>query len=109
MISVIILTRNEEVDLPKCLDSLRWCNDVHVVDSGSSDQTKVIASRFGAHIYEHPFRSFGSQRNWSLDHCDIKHPWILFLDADEVANETFVNAMHKAVVEAPASIAGVYC
>ena len=101
MISVIILTRNEENDLPRCLNSLRWCDDVHVVDSGSSDATLSIARKFGAHIYEHPFASFGGQRNWSLDHCDIKHPWILFLDADEVANEEFVKAAAKAVREAP--------
>jgi glycosyltransferase involved in cell wall biosynthesis len=109
MISVIILTRNEEMDLPKCLDSLRWCDDVHLVDSGSSDQTINIARKFGAHIYEHPFASFGAQRNWSLDHCEIKHPWILFLDADEVANEDFVKAIARAVVETPASTAGFYC
>ncbi|MGA3181401.1 MAG: glycosyltransferase family 2 protein [Terracidiphilus sp.] len=109
MISVIILTRNEEADLPKCLGSLCWCDDLHLVDSGSSDQTVNIARRFGAHIYEHPFASFGDQRNWSLDHCDIKYSWILFLDADEVANEAFVKAMSKAVAEAPASTAGFYC
>ena len=109
MISVIILTRNEENDLPKCLESLRWCDDVHVVDSGSSDQTLDIARQFGAKISENPFVSFGTQRNWSLDHCAIKHPWVLFFDADEVANKEFVSAMQKAVAEAPATIAGFYC
>lgn len=109
MISVIILTRNEERDLPRCLDSLRWCDDVHVVDSGSSDQTINIAGRYGARVYEHPFVSFGAQRNWSLDHCAVKHPWILFLDADEVANDEFINAMSRAAREAPDSVAGFYC
>jgi glycosyltransferase involved in cell wall biosynthesis len=109
MISIIILTRNEEMDLPGCLDSIRWCNDVHVVDSGSSDKTIDIARKFGAKIYENPFKSFGDQRNWSLDHCDIRHPWIFFLDADEVANKEFVKAMNKAVGNAPDSTAGFYC
>lgn len=109
MISVIILTRNEEHDLPRCLDSLRWCDDVHVIDSGSSDETINIARKFGAHVRENPFISFGTQRNWSLDHCDTKHPWILFLDADEIANKEFVNAMVKAVRSAPDSTAGFYC
>lgn len=109
MISVIILTRNEERDLPRCLNSLRWCDDVHAVDSGSSDETINIARSFGVRIYQHPFASFGAQRNWSLDHCDIKHSWILFLDADEVANESFVEAISKAVADAPDSTAGFYC
>jgi glycosyltransferase involved in cell wall biosynthesis len=109
MISVIILSQNEERDLPKCLDSLHWCDDVHLVDSGSRDQTMAMARRFGAHVYEHPFASFGAQRNWALDHCDIKHPWILFLDADEVANGDFVKAMTQAVAETPAATAGFYC
>ena len=109
MISVIILTQNEQTDLPRCLDSLLWCDDVHVVDSGSSDETLNIACKFGAHIHENPFASFGVQRNWSLDHCDIKYSWILFLDADEVANKEFVKAMTKAVGDAPGSTAGFYC
>jgi glycosyltransferase involved in cell wall biosynthesis len=109
MISVIILTHNEAGDLPRCLNSLRWCDDVHVVDSGSSDDTINIAQKFGVLIYENPFKSFGIQRNWSLDHCDIKHSWILFLDADEVANDEFIKAMTKAVGDAPDSTAGFYC
>jgi glycosyltransferase involved in cell wall biosynthesis len=109
MISIIILTRNEEGDLPRCLDSLRWCDDVHVVDSGSTDKTVQIAREFGAHIHEHPFASFGDQRNWSLDHCGMKYNWVLFLDADEVANSEFVNAINRAVVETPAATAGFYC
>jgi glycosyltransferase involved in cell wall biosynthesis len=109
MISVIILTRNEENDLPRCLNSLRWCEDVHIVDSGSTDETINIAREYGAHIHANPFSSFGDQRNWSLDHCEIKHPWVLFLDADEVANKEFVRALTKAVGGAPDSIAGFYC
>jgi len=109
MISVVILTRNEENDLPHCLDALHWCDDVHVVDSGSSDQTVKIAQHYGVHIHENPFISFGHQRNWSLDHCPLKHPWILFLDADEVANPDFVRAITEATAQAPQSTAGFYC
>lgn len=109
MISVIILTKNEAPDLPRCLAALRWCDDVHLVDSGSSDGTVEIARQWGAQIYEHPFTSFGDQRNWSLDHCSVKHSWILFLDADEVANAEFVAAMKQAVAAAPEASAGFYC
>jgi glycosyltransferase involved in cell wall biosynthesis len=109
MISAIILTRNEENDLPRCLDALRWCDDVHIVDSGSTDKTLAIAQHYDAKIVTNPFVSFGVQRNWALDHCDLKHPWILFLDADEVANDAFVQAAKKAVSEAPETTAGFYC
>ncbi len=109
MISVIILTRNEERDLPRCFNSLDWCDDVHVVDSGSSDETIKIARDFGGRIYENRFTSFGTQRNWALDNCDIRHQWILFLDADEVANRDFVKAMSATVHGEPDSTAGFYC
>ena len=109
MISVIILTKNEANDLPRCLDALRWCDDVHVLDSGSADATLDIAKKYGATISVNPFTSFGVQRNWSLDHCATKHPWILFLDADEVANKKFVEAMTNAVKTAADSTAGFYC
>jgi glycosyltransferase involved in cell wall biosynthesis len=109
MTSIIILTRNEQMDLPRCLESLRWCDDLHVVDSGSTDDTVEIARRYGAQVYENPFASFGVQRNWSLDNCSLKHSWILFLDADEVANDEFVKALRKATGEAPESTAGFYC
>ena len=108
-ISVIILTKNEEQDLPRCLAALHWCDDVHLLDSGSSDGTLGIARQWGAIIDEHPFTSFGDQRNWALDHCVLKHPWILFLDADEVANDDFVRAMKTAMAAAPDSTAGFYC
>ena len=109
MISVIILTKNEENDLPRCLDALRWCDDVQVVDSGSTDETVNIARKYGAQVHVNPFSSFGVQRNWALDHCGPKHPWILFLDADEVANQEFIEGMNKAVREAPDTTAGFYC
>lgn len=109
MISVIILTRNEETDLPRCLEALRWCDDLHLVDSGSTDRTVEIARSFGAHIYVNPFKSFGVQRNWSLENCSLKHNWILFLDADEVASREFVANMFAAVKQAPDTVAGYYC
>ncbi len=109
MISVIILTCNEARDLPRCLEALRWCDDVHVVDSGSSDGTLALARASGAQVYENAFTSFGVQRNWALDHCHLKHEWILFLDADEVANAEFIQALRQATGDAPPSTAGFYC
>ncbi|WP_018479275.1 glycosyltransferase family 2 protein [Pontibacter roseus] len=109
MISVIILTKNEERDLPACLTSLRWCDDVHVLDSGSMDGTCEIARSYGAKLFQHPFQSFGQQRNFALDYLAIQHEWVLFLDADEVTTEQFQASIVSAVKTAGDDVAGFYC
>lgn len=86
-VSVLILTLNEEDDLPRCLDSLRWCDDVLVLDSGSSDRTLSIAREWGARVLEHDFENFASQRNYGLQFGGLRHEWVLHLDADEVVTE----------------------
>ncbi|WP_439882591.1 glycosyltransferase family 2 protein [Pontibacter sp. MBLB2868] len=109
MISVIILTKNEEKDLPVCLSSLRWCDDVHILDSGSTDKTIAIAEHFGSKIWTNKFESFGKQRNFALDHLDIKYKWILFLDADEVITESFRQALLDSIRNSGDQVAGYYC
>ena len=109
MISIIILTKNEEVDLPACLNSVKWSDDVHVLDSGSTDKTLEIARHYGAKVSCNPFESFGKQRNFALDQLPIQHEWVLFLDADEVVTDRFHQALLSAVKTADATIAGFYC
>lgn len=109
MISIIILTKNEERDLPSCLDTLKWCNDVHVLDSGSTDNTIEIAKSYGAKLYSNPFESFGKQRNYALDNIVCVYDWILFLDADEHVTPAFLQAMHSHIQNAKESTAGFYC
>lgn len=109
MISVVILTQNEADDLPGCLESLRWCDDVHVLDSGSTDRTVEIAIASGANTWYHPFEGFGLQRTYALEHLILKYEWILFLDADEQATNKFRAEIQKAVLTADESIAGFYC
>ncbi len=109
MISIIILTKNEERDLPKCLDSLKWSDDVHILDSGSTDKTINIAEQYGAKLSFNPFKSFGDQRNFALDNLDIKYDWVLFLDADEIATTGFVEAIKEGINNADESVAGFYC
>jgi len=83
-ISVLILTLDEERNLPHCLAALAWCDDIVVVDSGSTDGTVAIARGGGAHILLHPFDNFAAQRNWGLENGNFRHDWVLHLDADEV-------------------------
>jgi glycosyltransferase involved in cell wall biosynthesis len=83
MISVLVLTHNEERDLPAALDSVAWCDDVHVFDSFSSDATVAIAQARGAHVAQRKFDNYAAQRNAALDTLLFKHEWIFVLDADE--------------------------
>lgn len=108
MISVIILTKNEELDLPACLEAIQWVDDIHILDSGSTDKTVTIAEEYGAAIYTNPFKSFGQQRNFALDTIPVQHDWILFLDADEIVTEPLKNSIIKAINQADQEVAGFY-
>lgn len=83
-ITFVILTKNEEVNLPDCLKSIKdFAKRIVVVDSGSTDNTEAIASQFGADFYFHPFENYARQFNWGLDNTDITTKWTFRLDADE--------------------------
>lgn len=81
--SVLILTRNEERDLPGCLASIARCNDIVVLDSGSTDRTVEIARKAGARVFYRPFDTFARQRNYAQREIPFRHPWVFHLDADE--------------------------
>ena len=81
-ISAILITYNEQSDLPDALESLRGIADeIVVVDSGSTDQTREIAREFGARVVPRPFTNFGDQKNFAA--AQATHDWVLSLDADE--------------------------
>ncbi len=82
-VSILIFTLNEEENLPRCLDSIKWCDDIVVVDSFSTDATVELCETYSVRYVQHEFKGFGTQRNWSLDNIEIKHEWVLILDADE--------------------------
>jgi glycosyltransferase involved in cell wall biosynthesis len=84
MISVVILALNEELNLPRCLEAISWCDDVLIVDSFSSDATLEIAAGHGVRVVQRAFDSFAGQRNFAVEHCELRHEWIFHLDADEV-------------------------
>jgi len=107
MISILIMTRNEELDLPGCLDSVAWSDDVRVFDSHSTDRTVAIAQKSGAKVTQREFDNYAAQRNAALHGLKFRHPWVLLLDADErvpaqLAREImdFVNAPPSQVAAA---------
>lgn len=83
MYSALVLTLNEERALPGCLASLRTCDDVVVLDSGSTDLTRALAEAAGARVFTHPFEDFAAQRNHAHATIPFRHPWVFHLDADE--------------------------
>jgi glycosyltransferase involved in cell wall biosynthesis len=104
MISVLILTYNESIDLPGCLGSVNACDDVHVFDSFSKDDTEGIAKAHGAHILQRAFTGYSSQRNAALSECAFLHDWILILDADERIPAGVWQALLNLVRKADASV-----
>lgn len=100
MISILILTLNEEANLPACLASCGWSDDVHVLDSYSSDRTVEIAKEHGAHVWYRTFDSFAQQQNWALENIPFKHPWVFYFDADERVRPELAESMLR-VVENP--------
>ncbi len=83
-VSVVILTFNSEATIGATLASLAGLTtDVHVVDSGSTDNTHDIVAASGAQLVHHPFVNYGSQRNWAIANLPLRHEWQLHLDADE--------------------------
>lgn len=86
MISAVILTKNEEKNIKKCLESIKWCDELIVVDDQSTDKTTSIAEKMGAKIYVRELNGdFSKQRNFGLEKA--KGDWILFVDADERVTE----------------------
>jgi glycosyltransferase involved in cell wall biosynthesis len=91
--STLILTLNEESNLPACLGALSWCDDIVVIDSGSTDRTVDIAKACGARVLTRQFDDFASQRNWGLDTVQFRYDWVLHLDADEVVTSEFIRTL----------------
>jgi len=94
MFSVLILTLNEEHNLPACIATLPGVDDIHVLDSGSTDATTRIARSLGAHVTVNPFQNFAQQRNHAHDHLPFRHPWVFHLDADERITPALLAELH---------------
>jgi glycosyltransferase involved in cell wall biosynthesis len=104
-ISILILTLNEEANLPECLEACAWCDDVVVFDSHSGDKTCEIAAAWGARVFQREFDDYAAQRNAALTDVSYRHPWVLMLDADERPPLELVSEMLQAVAAADAESA----
>lgn len=95
-ISVVIPTFNEEANVEHCLESVSsWVDEIVVVDSGSNDRTLAIASRFTRNIENHAYENAPKQWEWILSHANLRHNWILALDADYVVTPDLADAIRR--------------
>jgi glycosyltransferase involved in cell wall biosynthesis len=104
-ISVLILTKNEEQDLLDCIKSVVCSDDIHVLDSESTDSTLKIAEDAGAKVTIRKFDGYASQRNFGLK-LPFKHDWLLILDADERITPELAAEMLEFVQTALLNVAG---
>jgi glycosyltransferase involved in cell wall biosynthesis len=98
MISILILTKNEEQDLPGCLASVAWSDDVHVYDSYSTDKTLEIARSAGAIVTQREFDNWAEHQNWGLANITFKYPWVFYIDADERITPELAESIRAAVI-----------
>jgi glycosyltransferase involved in cell wall biosynthesis len=97
-ISVLIPVRNEAANLAACLASVAWCDDVVVVDSGSSDGTPALAQAAGARVVDFKWNgAFPKKKNWALASVPWKNAWVFIIDADERATPELEAAMRAAL------------
>lgn len=84
-VSVLVPVKNEAANLPRCLASVAWADEIFVVDSHSTDATAPIAEQHGAKVVQFDYQGgWPKKKNWALDQLPFRHEWVFILDADEV-------------------------
>jgi glycosyltransferase involved in cell wall biosynthesis len=107
-LSVVILTKDEEANLPIALESLTSLGaSVFVVDSGSSDRTCELARQAGCHVVMHEFASHARQLNWALENLPITTGWVMRVDADERLTPGLVEELHTRLTAFEPDVSGL--
>jgi glycosyltransferase involved in cell wall biosynthesis len=107
-LSVLVLTYNEEGNLPACLHSLTGVDsEIFIVDSGSTDRTKEIAMAAGAEVIEHSFETHTQQWNWALKNVPLRSEWVLGLDADQCLTPELQNEVTQLLSKENGSLQAV--
>ncbi len=102
-LSLAIVALNEEANLERVLKSMRWADEIVLVDSGSTDRTCDIAREYGARVILEPWRGYTSQKNYALDLCT--KDWVLSLDADEEVSPELAEEI-RGILADPKALAG---
>lgn len=96
-LSVIIITKNEALNIRECLKSVQWAEEIIVVDSGSTDDTVAICREFTPHVYIHDWPGFGIQKNRALNYAT--QSWVLSLDADERVTSELRSEVERTILK----------
>jgi glycosyltransferase involved in cell wall biosynthesis len=97
-VSVIVPVRNEAVNLPRCLESLRGVGEIYVIDSQSSDDTADIARSFGAKVVQFCYAGgWPKKRQWAMDTLPLSYDWVFLIDADEALTPELAEEMRRAI------------
>ena len=108
-IAAIILTKNEELHIERCISSLKGvCDEVFVVDSFSTDRTVEIAKKLGAQVFQNAWKNYATQFNWALANCPIKSDWLWRIDADEYLSGGLGEAVKMRIDGADEAVNGFY-
>ena len=107
-VSVVIPVRQEAMNLPRCLDCVKWADEIFVVDSRSTDATAEIAAAHGAKVVQFDFNgTWPKKKNWALENLAFRNEWVFVLDADEVLPPEAKQEFARAIAEA-GNIAGYW-
>jgi glycosyltransferase involved in cell wall biosynthesis len=98
-ITATIITLNEERNIARAIESLRCCDEILLVDSGSNDRTMELAANLGARVLESPWRGYAGQKNWAAEQA--RYDWILSLDADEALSEALEGEIWRVKKNGP--------
>ena len=94
-VSVLILTKNEEINIERCIQSVSWSDDIVVYDSLSDDRTVELAEKLGARVVKRKFDNWSAHQNWAVANIDFKHPWVYYTDADETCEDQLKEDLGK--------------
>lgn len=110
LLTIVIPVKNEEKNLPGCLENIKAFGNVIIVDSGSTDRTLGIAAEFGREVVQFKWNGqFPKKRNWVLRNYEFKTPWVMFLDADERITEGWLKEAEDKLRAAPSDVDAFIC
>jgi len=98
------MTLDEEANIRRCLESVKWADRIFILDSGSRDRTVEIAREYTEHIYTRDFDNFSAQINWALDNLPFGNEWLLFVDADEIVTPELAEEVRAIAAADPPGI-----
>ncbi len=102
-LSVVIITKNEQASIRRCLESVKWADEIIVLDSGSTDDTVGICREYTLHVHQTDWPGFGPQKNRALERAS--GDWVLSLDADEWVTPALRDELERAMAQPQAASA----